>query len=69
MGTICGLAIAGVSGVAFARAISASAQLAAPWLQVAGLVVGAGVLGFAASIVPARLAMRAEPIQAAGNRE
>jgi putative ABC transport system permease protein len=69
MGTIVGLAIAGVSAVAFARAISASAQIAAPWLQVAGLVVGAGALGFAASIVPARLAVRVDPIQAAATRE
>jgi putative ABC transport system permease protein len=69
LGTIVGLGIAGVSAVAFANTISASARIAAPWFQVAGLVVGAGALGFAASIVPARLALRVDPIQAAATRE
>jgi putative ABC transport system permease protein len=65
-GVLLGLAIAAATLVPFSLAIAQTAIPYLPWQMVAGVLTGATVLALAASELPARNALRRNPIEAIG---
>jgi putative ABC transport system permease protein len=65
-GVLLGLAIATATLVPFSLAIAETAIPYLPWQVVAGVLVGAAVLGLGASELPARNALRRDPVEAIG---
>jgi putative ABC transport system permease protein len=65
-GVLLGLAIAAATLVPFSLAIAETAIPYLPWQVVAGVLVGAAALGLGASELPARNALRRDPIEAIG---
>jgi putative ABC transport system permease protein len=65
-GVLLGLAIAAATLVPFSLAIAETAIPYLPWQVVAGVLVGAAVLGLGASELPARNALRRDPVEAIG---
>jgi putative ABC transport system permease protein len=63
-----GLAIAAATLVPFSLAITGTALPYLPWQVIAGVLVGAIVLGLGASELPARHALRRDPVQVIGAR-
>jgi putative ABC transport system permease protein len=66
LGVLLGLAIAAATLVPFSLASAHTAIPQLPWQMVAGVLAGATVLGLAASELPARNALRRDPIEAIG---
>jgi putative ABC transport system permease protein len=65
-GVLLGLAIAAATLVASSLAIAETAIPYLPWQVVAGVLVGAAVLGLGASELPVRNALRRDPVEAIG---
>lgn len=65
LGVVMGVAF-GIAGVASLVGVETVALGAMPWLQLLGIVLVAGVAGVLAALLPARRAMRAEPVEALG---
>jgi putative ABC transport system permease protein len=65
-GVLLGLAIAAATLVPFSLAIAETAIPHLPWQVVAGVLAGATVLGLGASELPARTALRRDPVEAVG---
>jgi putative ABC transport system permease protein len=63
-GVLVGLAVAAATLVPFSLAIAETALPHLPWLVVAGVIAGALLLGVGASELPARNALRQDPIEA-----
>jgi putative ABC transport system permease protein len=67
-GVILGLAIAAATLVPFSLAIAETAIPYLPWQVLAGVLAGATVLGLGASELPARNALRRDPVEVIGAR-
>jgi putative ABC transport system permease protein len=65
-GVLLGLAIAAATLVPFSLAIAQTAIPYLPWQVLAGVLVGATVLGLGASELPTRTALRSDPIEVIG---
>jgi putative ABC transport system permease protein len=68
-GLVVGVAVAAAALVPFSLALAETAMPHLPWPVVAGVVAGALLLGLGASELPARNALRREPIEAIGVQE
>jgi putative ABC transport system permease protein len=68
-GLVVGVAVAAAALVPFSLALAETALPHLPWPVVAGVVAGALLLGLGASELPARNALRREPIEAIGVQE
>jgi putative ABC transport system permease protein len=68
-GVVIGLAVAAATLVPFSLAIAETAVPYLPWQVVAGVVAGAVLLGLGASELPARNALRRDPIELMGAQE
>jgi putative ABC transport system permease protein len=68
-GVLLGLAIAAATLVPFSLAIAETAVPSLPWQVLAGVLAGAAVLGLGASELPARNALRRDPIEKLGAQE
>jgi putative ABC transport system permease protein len=68
-GLVVGVAVAAAALVPFSLAVAETAMPHLPWPVVAGVVAGALLLGLGASELPARNALRREPIEAIGVQE
>jgi putative ABC transport system permease protein len=68
-GVLVGLAIAAATLVPFSLAIAEEAIPSLPWQVLAGVLVGAAILGLAASELPARSLLRRDPVEAIGAQE
>jgi putative ABC transport system permease protein len=69
LGVLVGLAIAAATLVPFSLAIASTAIPSLPWQVLAGVLAGAAALGLAASELPARHALRRDPIELLGTQE
>jgi putative ABC transport system permease protein len=65
-GVLLGLAIAAATLVPFSLAIAETAIPSLPWQVLAGVLVGATMLGLGASELPTRTALRSDPIEVIG---
>ncbi len=65
-GALLGLVIAAATLVPFSLAIARTTIPHLPWPVVAGILVGATVLGLGASELPARTALRTDPVETIG---
>jgi putative ABC transport system permease protein len=68
-GVLIGLAVATATLVPFSLAIAETAVPYVPWQVVAGVIVGALLLGLGASELPARHALRRDPLEVIGAQE
>jgi putative ABC transport system permease protein len=68
-GVFIGLAVAAATLVPFSLAIAETAVPYLPWQIVAGVVAGAALLGLGASELPARNALRHDPVELMGAQE
>jgi putative ABC transport system permease protein len=68
-GVLIGLAVATATLVPFSLAIAETAVPYLPWHVVAGVIAGALLLGLGASELPARGALRRDPVEAIGAQE
>jgi putative ABC transport system permease protein len=68
-GVLIGLAVAAATLVPFSLAIAETATPNLPWQVVAGVIAGALLLGLGASELPARTALRRDPIELIGAQE
>ena len=66
LGVLLGLAIAAATLVPFSLTIAQTAIPYLPWQMVAGVLAGATVLGLGATELPARTALRSDPVEAIG---
>jgi putative ABC transport system permease protein len=69
LGVLVGLAIAAATLVPFSLAVATTAIPSLPWQVLAGVLAGAAALGLAASELPARHALRRDPIELLGTQE
>jgi putative ABC transport system permease protein len=67
-GVLVGLAIAAATLVPFSLAIAQTAIPYLPWQVIAGVLAGATVLGLGASELPARTALRSDPVEVIGTQ-
>jgi putative ABC transport system permease protein len=68
-GVLLGLAVAAATLVPFSLATAETALPYLPWQVLAGVIAGAAVLGLAASELPARNALRRDPVEVLGAQE
>jgi putative ABC transport system permease protein len=68
-GVLLGLAIAAATLMPFSLAVAETAIPSLPWQVLAGVLAGATVLGLGASELPARNALRRDPVEAIGAHE
>jgi putative ABC transport system permease protein len=68
-GVLLGLTIAAATLVPFSLAIAETAIPSLPWQVLAGVLVGAAVLGLGASELPAQSLLRQDPVEAIGAQE
>jgi putative ABC transport system permease protein len=68
-GVLLGLAIAAATLVPFSLAIAETAVPSLPWQVLVGVLAGATVLGLGASELPARNALRRDPVEVIGAQE
>jgi putative ABC transport system permease protein len=68
-GVLIGLAVATATLVPFSLALADTAVPYLPWPVVAGVVVGAVLLGLAATELPTRNALRRDPVEVIGAQE
>jgi putative ABC transport system permease protein len=68
-GVLIGLAVATATLVPFSLAIAETAMPYLPWQVIGGVIMGALLLGLAASELPARHALRRDPVEAIGAQE
>jgi putative ABC transport system permease protein len=68
-GLLVGFAVATATLIPFSLAIAETAMPYVPWQVVAGVIVGALLLGLGASELPARNALRRDPVEVIGTQE
>jgi putative ABC transport system permease protein len=68
-GVLMGLAVAAATLVPFSLAVAETAMPYLPWQVLAGVLVGATVLGLGASGLPARNVLRRDPVEVIGTQE
>jgi DNA-binding transcriptional LysR family regulator len=68
-GVLVGLAVATATLVPFSLAVAETAMPHLPWQVVAGVITGALLLGLGASELPARNALRRDPVEVIGAQE
>jgi putative ABC transport system permease protein len=68
-GVLIGLAVAAATLVPFSLALADTAMPYVPWPVVAGVIAGALLLGLGASELPARNALRRDPVEVIGAQE
>jgi putative ABC transport system permease protein len=68
-GVLIGLGVAAATLVPFSLATAETAMPHLPWHVVAGVIAGALLLGLGASELPARNALRRDPVEAIGSHE
>jgi putative ABC transport system permease protein len=68
-GVLIGLGVATATLVPFSLAIAETAVPYVPWQVVAGVIAGALLLGLGASELPARHALRRDPVEVIGAQE